>query len=106
VRIKHLVPQLVPMTPLAGGLGKGRLGAAGAVRSCRKLHPCTSGGMLVFVEDLAQALAPPYAQVGDLVQVDDRRRQRPQWAGIGDALMGATPVVEASNSRKACRRWR
>jgi hypothetical protein len=43
----------------------------------------------------AQALASSYVQVGDLVQVDDRRRQRPQWAGIGDALMGAMPAVEA-----------
>lgn len=50
--------------------------------------------MLVFVEDPAQALASSYVRVGDLVQVDDRRRQRPQWAGIGDALMGAMPVIE------------
>ena len=62
--------------------------------------------MLVFVEDPAQALASSYVQVGDLVRVDDRRRQRPQWAGIGDALMGAVPVVEAFELRKACSRWR
>ena len=49
--------------------------------------------MLAFVEDPAQALASSYVQVGDLVQVGDRRRQRPEWAGI--ALMGAMPVVEA-----------
>ena len=51
--------------------------------------------MLVFAEDPAQALASSYVQVGDLVQVGDRRRQGPEWAGIGDALMGPMPVVEA-----------
>ena len=33
-----------------------------------------SGGMLVFVENPAQALASSYVQVGDLVQISDRRR--------------------------------
>jgi hypothetical protein len=49
--------------------------------------PCTSGGMLVFVQDPAQALMPSYVPVSDLVCIEDRWRQWPERAGIGDALM-------------------
>jgi hypothetical protein len=49
--------------------------------ACRKLYPRSSGGMLVFVEDAAEALVSSYVQTGDLVRISDRRGQRMQRAG-------------------------
>jgi hypothetical protein len=62
--------------------------------ACRKPYPCTSGSMPILVEDSAKALASSYVEASDLVRVGDRRRQRPERAGIGDALMGSVLVVE------------
>jgi hypothetical protein len=50
--------------------------------------------MFVLVEDSAEALVSSYAQVGDLVRVRDRRGQRMERSGVGDALMRSMLVVE------------
>jgi transposase len=41
--------------------------------ACRKYHPCWSGGMVVFVEDAAQALASVDVET-DLSWIGDRSR--------------------------------
>src|SRR5690349_9773024 len=50
--------------------------------------------MFVRVEDPAQRLASSDVQVGDLVWISDRRRQRTQRPGVRDALVGPVVVVE------------
>jgi hypothetical protein len=41
--------------------------------ACRT-HPCSSGGMFVFVENSAQTLASSDVQTDDLARIVDRRR--------------------------------
>src|SRR3954470_20384897 len=62
--------------------------------ACRKFHPCMSGGMLVLVEDAAEALVSSYVQTGDLVRIGDRRGQWMQRGGVRDALMRPVAVIE------------
>jgi hypothetical protein len=50
--------------------------------------------MFVFVEDATQALVLSYVQVSDLARVSDRRGQRMQRAGVGDALVGSVLVIK------------
>jgi hypothetical protein len=50
--------------------------------------------MFVNVEDPAQPLVSSDVQVGDLVRISDRRRQRKQRPGVRDALVGPVVVVE------------
>jgi hypothetical protein len=59
-----------------------------------KIRPRSSGVMLVFVEDAAEAVAATDVESGEPVRVDDRCRQRGQRAGVGDAVMRAVAVVE------------
>src|SRR4051812_12617800 len=66
----------------------------GSTCACRKVHPCSSSGMFVLVEDAAEALVSSYVQLGDLVRIDDRRGQWMEWAGVGDALIRPVAVVE------------
>ena len=66
--------------------------------ACRKLYPCSSGGMLVLGEDAAEALVSLYVQAGDLVRIGDRRGQWTERAGIRDALVR----VGAQNSATGC----
>jgi hypothetical protein len=81
--------------------------------SCRKPRPYRSCGMLVFVQDAAEAVASSYVQAGHLVGIDDLRRQRVQRACVGYALVRAVGVVEllelaqgraagAADSRSRC----
>jgi hypothetical protein len=49
--------------------------------------------MLVLVEGAAEAVASSYVEVGDGVQVGDRRWQGVQRAGVCDALVGPVGVV-------------
>ena len=50
--------------------------------------------MLVPVEDAAEAVASSYVEAGDLIWICDRRGQRVQRAGVGDALVRAVSVIE------------
>jgi hypothetical protein len=50
--------------------------------------------MLILVEDSAQTLASSDVQVGELIWVTDRRRQRKQRPSIRDALVRPVGVVE------------
>jgi hypothetical protein len=43
---------------------------------CRKLHPCSSGGMLVFMQDAAESIASADVESDDLVHVGDQLGQR------------------------------
>ena len=61
--------------------------------TCRKSHPCWSGGMLVFVQDAAQAVASGDAEAGEFIRVGDRCGHGVQWSGVGDALVGSVLVV-------------
>src|SRR5262249_23553123 len=62
---------------------------------CRKPHPCRSRGILVLVEDSAEALASSYVQPGDLAAVGDWRGQRDAWSGVRDALVRPVLVVKS-----------
>jgi hypothetical protein len=55
---------------------------------CRKPRPRRSRGILVLVEDAAEALASSYVEVGHLVRIGDLSRQRVQRTGVRYALMG------------------
>jgi hypothetical protein len=44
--------------------------------ACRKLRPCWSGGMSVFVDDAAEPVVAADVQAGDDVRVGDRCRDR------------------------------
>jgi antitoxin (DNA-binding transcriptional repressor) of toxin-antitoxin stability system len=44
--------------------------------ACRECHPRWSCGMLVLVEDAAEAVASPYVEAGDPVRIRDRLGQR------------------------------
>ena len=47
--------------------------AYGAQRCpCRKPHPCRSGGMFVFVQDAAEAVASSDVEVRDVAKIGDR----------------------------------
>ena len=48
--------------------------------ACRKLRPCCSGGMLVFVDDAAEPVVAADVEVGDPVRIGDR---------VGDRRSGA-----------------
>jgi hypothetical protein len=50
--------------------------------------------MVVLVEESAEAVVSSYVQVGDLVWISDRWRQRAERPGIGDALVGSVLVIE------------
>jgi hypothetical protein len=62
--------------------------------SCRKPRPRRSGGVLVLVEDAAEAVASSYVEAGHLARVDDRCGQRRQRACVRDPLVWAVSVVE------------
>lgn len=50
--------------------------------------------MFVLVENAAKAIASSYLEAGNLVRIGDRRRQRFQWAGVRDSLVGPVGIVE------------
>jgi hypothetical protein len=62
--------------------------------SYRKPRPRWSGGMLVFVEDAAEAVASSYVEADQLVWVGDRRGQWVSRPCVRDALVWAVFVVE------------
>ena len=53
-----------------------------------------SRGMVVLVEDAGEPVAFSYVEAGDPLRIGDRRRQRLQGAGVGDALVRTVAVVE------------
>src|SRR6266516_3777146 len=73
------------------------LGRTGRTRrhhrcGCRKHHPPRSGGMLVFVEEPAEAVAPADVQMRDRGWIDDLGWW-PEEPGIRDAPVGPMEVV-------------
>ncbi len=62
--------------------------------ACRKPHPCSSSGMLVFVEDSAESVSSANVQVGDSFGVGDRNRDGPQWSRLCKGLVGSVLVVK------------
>src|SRR5258706_16060363 len=61
---------------------------------CREPRPCRSGGMLVLVQDAAEAIAPSYVEVGPRARIGDLCGQRVQRAGVRDALVRTVSIVE------------
>jgi hypothetical protein len=61
---------------------------------CRKLHPASSGGMLVLVESAAEVVVSAYVEVGDLARFGDGAGEWVEGAGVGDALVRPVLVVE------------
>jgi hypothetical protein len=59
-----------------------------------KPRPRRSGGVLVFVEDAAEAVVSSYVEASYLVRVDDRRGQWVQRASVRDPLVWAVSVGE------------
>jgi hypothetical protein len=59
-----------------------------------KPRPRTSSGMLVLVENAAEAVASSYVEVGHLVGISDPFGQRVQGSGIREALMRPVSVLE------------
>jgi hypothetical protein len=55
--------------------------------TCRECHPGSSGGVLVFVKDTAEAVMSVDVQPGELVRVGDRFGQRLQRPEVRDPLM-------------------
>jgi hypothetical protein len=72
--------------------------------ACRKCHPCRLGGMVVLVENAAEAVASAGVKAGGGDQFGDRRGQRAQWPDVRDSLMRPVAVAGRSNSRRACSR--
>ena len=74
------------------------LGAQAPVREapcpCRIPRPSRSRGMLVLVENAAEAVASSYVEAGYLGRIGDLRGQRAQRAGVRDALVRAVFVVK------------
>src|SRR6266496_326652 len=61
---------------------------------CRIPRPSRSRGMLVLVENAAEAVASSYVEAGYLGRIGDLRGQRAQRAGVRDALVRAVFVVK------------
>jgi transposase len=61
---------------------------------CRIPRPYRSRGVLVLVEEAAEAVAAAYVETRDLLRVGDRRGQAVERASIRDALVRPVPVAE------------
>ncbi len=78
------------------GAGAGRRGLPGVSNQpcgCREFHPCSSGGMFVFVEESAETIASADMQPCDRGGVGHRLGQRTQGPGVRDAPMGTVTVM-------------
>ncbi|MFJ5899400.1 hypothetical protein ACIQFZ_28930 [Streptomyces sp. NPDC093064] len=57
------------------------------------------------MENAAEAIGSSYIEAGCLVRIGDRRRHRVQRAGVRDALVGPTGVVELLKLAQGMCRW-
>jgi hypothetical protein len=64
------------------------------VLSLPKIYPCWSGGMVVLVENAAEAVPSADVTAGVAVWLGNRRRQWAQWPGVRNSLMRPVGVVK------------
>src|SRR5258707_516314 len=75
-------------------------GPGGAVRAgpcpcrCRKPRPCSSGGVLVLVEDAAELIVSSDVEVGESVRLGYRLGQRAQGRCSVERAVGPVLVVK------------
>jgi len=62
---------------------------------CRKFCPHRSGGMIVFMEEAAEAIVSADAQTGERRRIDERFGQRLERSGVSDVPVRPVVVMVA-----------
>jgi hypothetical protein len=85
VTVYHWVQRFTPMLADAARFCRHSPGDRWLVRrpcDCRKLRPCSSGSVLVFVDDAAESVVAADVQVSDAVWIGDRGGDRAERCGL------------------------